>query len=241
MLKAILLAEDLKGLLKAMISLGDEATFSVKTDGMYSRLSDPAKVAMCIVSLKKQGFESYEADKCEFSVDIDKVVNSLKVAETGDKAEVVLEENRLRVAFGNITRKVGLLSSEIWAPSIPQLNFKAKVGLSVKNLTHGLKACAQLTDHVTLIANSDIFKIRGIGDVDDVELKLPKGLLDSLECQEDCSAHYSLDYFQVIAKAITSDKVVLEFGTNYPVNIRYEILNGHGTIEFIIAPRIEEE
>jgi proliferating cell nuclear antigen len=80
------------------------------------------------------------------------------------------------------------------------------------------------------------------GETDSVSLKLPKDLLVSLECKEKVRSLFPLDYFSNMVKAIPAGTVVtLSIGSDYPVKLEFTMANGKGTVDYLLAPRIESD
>ncbi len=245
MFKAKIKAEVLKEIVDVISALVDEAKFNIKPDGISLRAVDPAHVAMLDMSLQKKAFEEYKAKECELGIDIDKLREVLKLAGSGDIFNIEHDEdkNRLVLDVGNITRRMALVDTAGMSdPKVPNLNLPAKLMVNTNELRRGLRAAEAVSDHVALIASPDSFEMVSEGDTDSVNLKLPKALLKELDCKENQKSLFSLDYFSTMVKAIGSTpEVTLYLGTDYPINLEFDIADGNGHVKFLLAPRIESE
>lgn len=245
MFKAKIKAEVLKEVVDVISALVDEAKFNIKPDGINLRAVDPAHVAMLDMSLDKKAFEEYKAKECELGIDIDKVKDVLKLAGPGDSFNLEHDEdkNRLILDVGNITRRMALVDTAGMSdPKVPNLNLPAKLMIDTNELRRGLRAAEAVSDHVALIVSPDSFEMVSEGDTDSVNLKLPKALLKELDCKENQKSLFSLDYFSTMVKAIGStSEVTLYIGTDYPINLEFDIAGGNGHVKFLLAPRIESE
>jgi proliferating cell nuclear antigen len=245
MFKAKIKAETLKEVVDVISALVDEAKFNITTDGVSLRAVDPAHVAMLDLALQKKGFEEFKAKECELGIDIDKLKDVLKLAGAGDILDLEHDEdkNKLILDVGNITRRMALVDTAGMSdPKVPNLNLPAKLIVNTNELRRGLRAAEAVSDHVALIASSDSFEMVSEGDTDSVNLKLPKALLKELDCKENQKSLFSLDYFSTMVKAIGSTpEVTMYIGTDYPINLEFDIAEGNGHVKYLLAPRIESE
>ena len=245
MFKAKIKAEILKEVVDVISALVDEAKFNLTSDGLSLRAVDPAHVAMLDLSLQKKAFEEFKAKECELGIDIDKLKDVLKLAGPGDILDMEHDEekNRLVLDVGNITRRMALVDTAGMSdPKVPNLTLPAKLVVASNELRRGLRAAEAVSDHVALIASSDSFEMVSEGDTDSVNLKLPKALLKELDCKESQKSLFSLDYFSTMVKAIgTSSEVTLFLGTDYPINLEFDIADGNGHVKYLLAPRIESD
>ena len=245
MFKAKIKADVLKEVVDVISALIDEAKFNIKPDGISLRAVDPAHVAMLDMTLQKKAFEEFKAKECELGIDIDKLKEVLRLAGAGDSFNIEHdgEKNRLILDVGNITRRMALVDTAGMSdPKVPNLNLPAKLTVETNELRKGLRAAEAVSDHVALIASSDSFEMVSEGDTDSVNLKLPKALLKELDCKENQRSLFSLDYFSTMIKAIGSaPEVTLYIGTDYPINLEFNIADGNGHVKYLLAPRIESE
>jgi proliferating cell nuclear antigen len=153
------------------------------------------------------------------------------------------ERNRLVISVGNITRRMNLVDTTGMSdPKVPNINLPAKVAVNSDELQKGIKAAESVSDHIALTASPDGFEMFSEGETDSVSLKLPKDLLVSLECKEKVRSLFPLDYFSNMVKAIPAGTVVtLSIGSDYPVKLEFTMANGKGTVDYLLAPRIESD
>ena len=245
MFKAKVKPEVLKEIVEIIATLVDEAKFSIEKTRLVVKAVDPAHVAMVELSISKGGFEEFKADECELGVDIDKVKEVLKLAKPGDDISIEHNEERNQLVFqvGNITRRMSLVDTTgISDPKVPNLTLPVVVSVRTEELRQGIRASESVSDHIALTATSDGFEMASEGDTDSVDLKLPKDLLEELECKEEVRSLFPLDYFSSMIKAIsTSTVVTMRMGNDYPVKIEFSIAGGKGEVTYLLAPRIESE
>jgi len=240
-------ADFIKTIIEATAILVDEAKFKLTSDGIYGRTVDPAHVGMIDFKLKKEAFDEYNCqEETEIGVDLDKLKSTLKIAAGEDMVgmEYNKEEGRLIVTMGNIKRKLALLdTAEMADTKIPSLDLPAEIVVPAVELWQAIRAAEAISDHITLIADKDGFKMVAEGDTDVVELTLKKEQLYSLKCEERVKSMYPLDYLSDMVKVARgkSDEVVINLGTNYPIRLAFEMAGGYIKIIYLLAPRIESE
>jgi proliferating cell nuclear antigen len=245
MLHAKVKSETLKGIVDIVSTLVDEAKFNVAADKLTLKAVDPAHVAMVNMTVQKDAFEEYSADETELGVDLDKMKEVLRLSKAGEVMELEQDEerNRLVISVGNITRRMNLVDTTGMSdPKVPNINLPAKIAVNSDELQKGIKAAESVSDHIALTASPDGFEMFSEGETDSVSLKLPKDLLVSLECKEKVRSLFPLDYFSNMVKAIPAGTVVtLSIGSDYPVKLEFTMANGKGTVDYLLAPRIESD
>ncbi|HXZ23627.1 MAG TPA: proliferating cell nuclear antigen (pcna) [Methanomassiliicoccales archaeon] len=245
MFQAKVKSETLKGIVDVVSTLVDEAKFNVNPKGLTLKAVDPAHVAMVDMKIEKSAFEEFEADDTELGVDLDKIKEVLRLSRAGDIISLSQDEdkNRLVVSVGNVTRRMNLVDTTGMSdPKVPNLNLPAKVAVTAEELQRGIKAAESISDHIALTATPDGFEMVSEGDTDSVSLRLPKDLLVSLDCKEDARSLFPLDYFSNMIRAIPIGTVVsMHLGNDYPVKMEFAIADGKGTVNYLLAPRIESD
>jgi proliferating cell nuclear antigen len=245
MFQAKVKAETLKGIVDVVSTLVDEAKFNINSKGLALKAVDPAHVAMIDMKIEMAAFEEYNADDTELGIDLDKVKEVLRLSKSGDLISLSQDEekNRLVMAVGNVTRRMNLVDTTGMSdPKVPNLNLPAKVAVSSEELQKGIKAAESISDHIALTATPDGFEMLSEGDTDSVSLKLAKDLLVSLECKETVRSLFPLDYFSNMIRAIPGGTVVsMSLGNDYPVKLEFTIADGKGTVNYLLAPRIESD
>jgi len=244
MFDAKIKSEVLKEAVDAINILVDEAKINVTKDELHIRAVDPAHVAMVNFKLNKKAFEDYKAKECELGVDLDKIKEILKLVKSGDVIHLKQDEdkNRLVIRFGNLTRRMSLVDTAGMSdPKMPNLEFSTKATISTGELRRAVKASENVSDHITLMVSPEAFEVASKGETDSVDLRLPKDLIEELDCKDSTSSMFPLNYFSSMINAVNTPKVILHMAENYPVKMEFEIAEGAGWGEYLLAPRIENE
>ncbi|MEM0448780.1 MAG: proliferating cell nuclear antigen (pcna) [Methanomassiliicoccales archaeon] len=245
MFQAKVKSETLKGIVDVVSTLVDEAKFKVDAKGVALKAVDPAHVAMVDLKIEKSAFDEYAANDTELGIDLDKIKEVLRLSRSGDVITLEQDEdkNRLVINVGNVTRRMNLVDTTGMSdPKVPNLSLPAKVAVAAEELQKGIKAAESISDHIALMAKSDGFEMVSEGDTDSVSLKLSKDQLVSLECKESVRSLFPLDYFSNMVRAIPAGTIVtMSLGNDYPVKLEFAIADGKGTVNYLLAPRIESD
>ncbi|MBR2254779.1 MAG: DNA polymerase sliding clamp [Candidatus Methanomethylophilaceae archaeon] len=245
MFKAVLKSDTLKGMVDIVSTLIDEIKFTINADGMTLKAVDPAHVAMIELEVNKEAFDSYEAEDTELGLDLDKVKGVLKLASSGDMICLEQDEIHGRLVFkvGNITRRMNLVdTSTMNDPKVPSLNLPSMVTVASDELLKGIRAAESISDHLALKSGPDFFELSCEGETDSVSLRLDKDKLEEIESPEETVSQFPLDYFSNIIKAIPGGTLVrIELGQDHPLKLLFGLADGNVTVNYLLAPRIENE
>ncbi len=245
MFQAKVKSETLKGIVDVVSTLVDEAKFNVNAKGVSLKAVDPAHVAMVDLKIDKSAFEEFAADDTELGIDLDKIKEVLRLSRAGDIITLSQDEdkNRLVINVGNVTRRMNLVDTTGMSdPKVPNISLPAKVAVNSEELQKGIKAAESISDHIALIVTAEGFEMISEGDTDSASLKLTKDMVVSLECKENVRSLFPLDYFSNMIRAIPSGTVVsMSIGNDYPVKLEFAIADGKGTVDYLLAPRIESD
>jgi len=238
----------LKVPLIAISEIVDEAVFRLEKDGIKLRAADRAMVAAVDFYLASTAFDSYEIDEPkEIGLNIENFVSVLKRASAKDVLVLELKESKLEVILQNSSRRrfsLPLLEiSQEEVPQIEQLEFNSKVSLDSDVLEQSIKDAAVVADSLLLEATPSKFCMIAEGDISRAEVELEKGneALSELTTKDVSRARYPLDYLKKMIKGKKiSDKVSLEFSTDYPLKLTFSVLD-KCKLSFVLAPRVVEE
>jgi len=239
-------ADVLRTVIDAISTLVDEVKLKVGKDGLSLRAVDAARVAMLDLTLSKGAFVTYKAEDRELGLDVDKLKEVLKLAQSEDEITFTLDEegNRLVIRIGNLVRRMSLVDTSAMADAqMPKLEFPATIAIPASELERGVRASEAVADHIELRATPQQFELAAAGDTDVVNLALDKKQLTNLRCSEnEVRSLFSLDYFGHMVKAAKgASDVTISLRTNYPVKLDFDIAGGNGHVTFLLAPRIESE
>ena len=243
--RAAIQSEPLKNILRALRATVDEARVKIDEPGIRVRAVDPANVAMDDLDLSASAFESYEATPGVIGIDLDRLWDAISLANKGDLVQLHLdtESRKLVVAVTGLEFQMACLDpvtirSE---PTLPELELPASVTIDRDTLRQGVKAADLVADHVGLrmIPDEEVFRIDAEGDTDSVDFRIDADDWEAVTLAE-ASSLFSLDYLKKIVRTTPAGtSVKIDFGTEFPAMLSYDIGDGDGSMIRMLAPRIE--
>lgn len=243
MLKASGKALVWKQLHDALNPLVDEVRLVSLPSGLRAKAVDPAQVAMVEFQIGKAAFTDYQATEAEYGVDLDKLKDILKLVRDDDELRVHFDADKHQLVWRmhNLVRRMRLVDTATMGdPKVPNLDLPNLVQVPAIELQRGLKAGEAVSDHVRISTRGQTFHVTATGDTDETNLALGKDDVAKLQASEDHASAFSLDYLSGMVNVAKPDvDIELQFGTDYPMKVKFPLADGHGEARFLLAPRIE--
>jgi len=244
MFKARIKTDKLNEAIGAISAMVMEAKVRIGPDGLSTRAVDAANVAMVFLNLQSDAFESFDATTGEIGLDIHKVKNLMDMAQKDSETELELDElnHKLIINMGGGLRyttsllPVSALRNE---PKIPKIDYPVHVVMRGDELWRAIKAAEAIHDYLYLGTTSDGDFYMEAEDVDKLRYDRTKDQLIQ-SASVTTRAMFSIDYLSDICKfASKKEEIALDLKTDYPLTIGFKIADGHGTVSYMIAPRVE--
>lgn len=253
--------EEFREWLLPVAAVADETKVFIRPEGIGIKVVDPANVAMIDMSLPKKAFYEYEVDEAlKAGFDLCAVTSMFEGAEDGDMAmmEIVTtadchqgdpeaKVSRLEVTIEGLTDSVSTLSpiSLRRSPEIQELHFSAEFSMTKELLHRIVKKAHRVSDYLTVEmgdGGDDSFILTFLAEGDQTrEFKAVFEGSVHMYCGRHAKTLHSIDYLEELVSSIKKNRNVnVKFGTDYPISLEFEVLNG-GTARFILAPRVESE
>jgi proliferating cell nuclear antigen len=243
--RAAIQSEPLKNILRALRATVDEARVKIDESGIRVRAVDPANVAMDDLDLSASAFESYEATPGVIGVDLDRLWDAVSLANKGDLVQLHLdtESRKLVVAVTGLEFQMACLDPATIRsePTLPELELPASVTVDRDTLRQGMKAADLIADHVgfRMYPEEEVYRIDAEGDTDSVDFGIDADDCEAVTLAE-ASSLFSLDYMKRIVRTIPKGaSVTVDFGTEFPAILTYDVAGGKGSLVRMLAPRIE--
>jgi len=237
-----------RNLVTAIATRVDEASFNISKDGIRLRAMDPSHVAMVDFEWPSTVFEEYTCDESsKLSVNVAEMIKLLRRISGDESIELALETGSPKLQMvlrSKYTRTFGMSTLEPSTEEVPtpKISFNASARLTASLLRNAWDDAAAVSDHIIFEASSDKLAMRATGDVGNVIIEVEKGSdeLLSLETKENARSTFSLNYLSEMVRAASSlsDIVLLEFSTDMPIRLSFEMLS-KGRLQYYLAPRIE--
>ncbi|MDK2975020.1 MAG: proliferating cell nuclear antigen [Methanofollis sp.] len=247
MLKATIDTETFREAIDAVAALVTECRLHVDGNGMRTRAVDTANVAMVSLELDKDAFATYESTPEDLGLDVAKMKNIIGMMGKDDTLSLNLAEgsHKLELSFGSYQYSVTLLDVNTIRkdPSLPNVELPGKVELAGSALSSAIKTADVISDKIALGIDpkADLFFMAAEGDTDHIKLELSRSQLISLDAA-DARSLFSLDYLKDMGKVMgRAGKITLALGIDHPVKFTFDLAEGKGRVEYLLAPRIEAD
>ena len=240
-------AREWKYLVQSLATIIDEASFVATSEGLKLRALDPSRIAMVDLFIPRDAFEEYEIgeEEVKIGVNFDDLNKIIKRGKADERVVFEVTESRLKITLlGKSERSFSLPLLDIVGETLPtpKVTFTVLAKMMSDALRDALKDAELVSDMVRFVGEENEFRVEAKSDKGEVEARftLEQGSLLEYEVQEPASALYSLSYLtDIVGKAYrVSDIVTIEFSTNKPLALTFDITEG-GTLRYYLAPRME--
>lgn len=239
-----------KNLLTAVSTLVDETDLTASPEGLKLRSMDPSHVAMVDFEWPKAAFEEYDCGQAtKIRISLVGILKLLKRIKPDETLAVAYDPNtkKLELALkGKISRRFTVPTLEPTGEEVPtpKIAFNSKVKLTAESLRDVIEDTQAISDSVKLETMAEKFIVRSASELSSAVIELEKGseAILEIDVKEPCKATYNLNYLAEITKAgaSASEVVALEFSTNMPIRLGFEMAQ-QGQLVYYLAPRIEAE
>lgn len=204
---------------------------------------DPANVALVDLKIPSSAFIQFEVDKNEeLGLNLEDLKQVLRRAPA--EAALVLEkhDNELKLEIEDKTKRrfsLALINIDAEEKKVPELNFNSRIELDSTTFSEIINDAAIVADSCSFTATPDSFIIEAKGTLHKSRTEFSS---DEAKIATDGQqkSKYSLDYLLKFVKASKfSEKVIINFSQDYPARIEFK--NPSLQLNFILAPRVEEE
>ncbi|HIQ03202.1 MAG TPA: proliferating cell nuclear antigen (pcna) [Desulfurococcales archaeon] len=222
-----------------------EGVFVVNEEGLHMRTMDSSHIAMIDIYVPSTAFEEFEVEgESSIGVNFDELSKIMRRATKGEKLTLSVDEGKLSIIFtGKMVREFKLPMLDISSEKLPEPKVKFNVTARMQSsiFRDMIKDLEPIGEAVTFNAEENKLKVKASSErgIAEVILDVESGALLDLNIKEPSIATYSLDYLKDISGVAQAvDIVVLNYSSNMPLKLDFEIPNG-GRVTLYLAPRVE--
>jgi len=239
-------AERLAKAVDVMQTTAHESVLRFGREGLSSSMVDSANVLMVAVDLDAEAFTRVGDGKFPAGINLDKISENLNFGGPEDAAVLEYDEEtrKMHIEVGEgYDAEMALIDPDSIRnePDIPDLELSNEVIVTGRAIKRGIKAADLVSDHVHVRGDVD----EGVwfeaqGDTDENRYRFTGDEVRHANVTETATSIFSLDYLKDVKKEIPSDaEVRLRFGDEFPIKLNYAFADGHGSVEHMLAPRIQ--
>jgi proliferating cell nuclear antigen len=199
---------------------------------------------------QKTAFEEYEcAEPTKIRINMASLLKLLKRVGSDEVLEMVYDDKTRKLNLtlkGKIMRKFTMPTLDPAQEEVPtpKITFNSKVKLTTSIFRDIIEDVQAVSDNVRLEASAEKLTAAATTELSSAVIELDKGseMLLELDVKEPAKATYNLNYLAEITKAgaSTSEIVTVEFSSNMPIRLEFDIPQ-QGRLLYYLAPRIEAE
>ena len=242
-------AKTWKDAVSAISTIIERGDMTINESGLGIRAIDSSHIAMVDFVLPAAIFSEYYVEQeTVVGLDFREIGRIMARSKPTDQLKMSYnsEKNDLTISFienSSRTFNIPLIEAKGSDLKLPKIDDTCSIKLLADAFKDALKDADVVSEYVELDADKDKLVIAGSGDRGTVKIDIDKNnenIID-LKVADKIRAVFSLGYLLDMTKAASStDMIVLEFKTNSPLRLSYELQDG-GKVIYFIAPKVEEE
>jgi len=226
--------------------LSDDCKLYFDPNRIYIPTIDGSNSAFTKIRLDKSAFATYGDEKLTIGASLEKIKNILTNSPSDSTLYIDFDRTDGRLDFevnGQqfMISQVDLDSIKSDIPD-PDVDYSAEVTIAEEDLSRSIKGADIMNaDRMTFIYNSDsgIFRMEARGDSD---ITMQEMNSDELIDVEGTSAEvvFSHTFLEILRKSLPKAvEITILLENDRPGLFKFDVVNGAGTVEFMIAPIID--
>lgn len=229
----------------AIISeLVTEVRARVSKSGFNIIAIDPANVALVMLKMPASAFSQFKIEEEEeLGLNLSDLKSVLRRCSAGSNLILEKKDNLLVLDIQDTVKRsfsLALIDISSEEKQAPKLEFNSKVEIDSSVFSEAIEDAAIVADACTFITSKkdDNFVVEAKGALNSARVEFSS---DEAKLQvQDAKSKYSLEYLEKFIKAAKlSDRAVLQFSTDYPMQIDFKAKQLE--LGFVLAPRVETE
>lgn len=232
----------LKSSFEAISKIVLEVSMEIDSDGLRVNAIDPSHVTFVHLDINEYEFDVFE---CETPRKIcfvtDEFLKYLKRTSKDSVLELSVDGNYLMMrseGATNKTFKLKLLEDEILVPDLPGIDYPISIDMPTKIFKEVCSDISEFSPKVQISNKGNLIDFVAYGDFTDAEIEY----VYQNDYKEQYSSVYDMEKIKDMLKADKFAKTTyLSWGNDMPLLVEMKSENGNQCLEFLLAPRIEEE
>lgn len=231
-----------KSAFDSISSIVDEITLTADSEALHLRCLDRSHITFITMDLEKTVFDEYECDAPEkIAIDCDDFNKLLKKCKNNEILKLETDDSSLIMTFegdGKRKFKLPFIDMEYDNPQPPQMSIPCKISIPSKELKTYIDDMEFFSDKLTFMVDENYFKVSTSGQKGDGEIEY----LHGENILEVVKSMYSIPKLKEIMKAEKfSKECSVEVGEDMPLRVTFTLPTDDGTLEYLLAPRLEEQ
>ena len=232
----------LKTVIESLSVITDECGITVDRDQVRINALSKDHTTFMMVKLKKYLFDEYECPVDErIIVDVNELHKIMKRCKNTDLVYCSVNESNLNLTFkGDSARSFNtrLIDNDYESPQPPFIDYPCELTIPTSVLNDSLGDLKIFSDVLNIAVDNDYVLFKGDGQYGEGLIKY----LHGEHIQNYFKSQYSIEKLTGIMKAKNfSESVTVGLGDDLPLKLTFELVTGDGKIEFLLAPRIEND
>eukprot|EP01029_Cantina_marsupialis_P030181 TRINITY_DN8043_c0_g1_i1.p1 TRINITY_DN8043_c0_g1~~TRINITY_DN8043_c0_g1_i1.p1 ORF type:complete len:285 (-),score=113.37 TRINITY_DN8043_c0_g1_i1:241-1095(-) len=247
-----------KKLIEAIKEIITETNFDCSATGIALQGMDASHIALCVVYLKRDGFDKYRCDEAAtLGINVASLAKMFKCANNDDSVTMTFDEEQedfVTFDFANPKTdrssnfQLKLMEIQQEHLSVPDSEYESVLSIPTGEFQKICRDLGLLGDAVKISVDEESVSFNVEGDVGSGTVTLKKSTavddekdLVSITCETETSLKFSLKYLQMFAKAAPlSDTVNLSMSDGFPMLIEFA-MGEMGYLRYYLAPKVEDD
>lgn len=246
----------LKKIVEAIKDIVNVVNIEVSNGGLSFQAMDLSHVALVSLSLRPDGFQSYQCDQSNhLGVKVPNLHKILKCADSSDIVTLSCENDPQQIHFKFESQRqdklsefaLNLMMQEDEQLQIPSTVYSSRISMPSGEFARIVRELSQLAEGVKITTNKKSISFQVNSEVVNGKMELRENHSDKLgeqiriDVDESVTGSFSLNFLNSFTKATPlSESVNLYISEGTPLVVEYPI-GDFGSLKYFLAPKLSDE
>jgi len=252
----IVRAEVIQNVIDQLLTVVDEAIVRIGYNGLSVAAVDPANVAMVDLEVEPAAFESVGDGMFPIGLNLQRLDDYIDGASGSEpvKLSIDAETRSMNIEHTNVEVEMAGINPDAirGEPDIPDIDHSAEFSVDAKVFRDAVDNADLVSDNVRFEADveDEALAVSAEGDTDEIRTVFDSDDLVTANFEEGVASLFSVEYLIGGSKGGSKYKGMLKplsSGTDLtgklddemPIFLEYEFADGYGSVQMMLAPRIE--